>query len=500
MPPKASANKIATAIAAANRAVVKNYNAANRAINRAPAWVKWTIAAIAVAIIGYALWKVFFAGKKEGFQVYTDQPGFPIGGTEALAWGQEKSLREMGGDNFFWDINLDQAKAECDKLAAECKGFASNGSRAIFMKEGYTIGSNPGWTFYTKGPVAVVGGGGDAAVVEGGNAMGNAGAAVTVQKPEVRPFNINEIQTTGTKFDNINFVGRNVGGSIVVGGSHWIGPVSDVNACINAVKAKNTDMVYQKSTGECVGKYIRKDDIGKQDREGIKAESNNDYISISWNDSWSKYSGNKDATSLNAVNSVAGGSSVETTSTEEFNTRNYAFHLQNKSTGDKYWLDINWEFKTPIQNSPPNLTPTVWSTDGEDKLIEVNGAARAYVNMNGLTPGYISMRNSNHNDDPTKFKFVKVDGTTDEYYIMFTGMKGEWAMAANWTKSSSFDGWSTTWNHASIATLDKNNPQFIWKVIPAKKKISRCESETVGMGGAKICTKSSEVEVNWKLL
>ena len=82
MPPKASANKIATAIAAvnrtvvrnvkaANRAVVKNYNAANRAINRAPAWVKWTIAAIAVAIIGYALWKVFFAGRKEGFDAGT---------------------------------------------------------------------------------------------------------------------------------------------------------------------------------------------------------------------------------------------------------------------------------------------------------------------------------------------------------------------------------------------------------------------------------------------
>jgi len=71
MPPKA--NKIATAIAAVNRTVVKNYNAANRAINRAPAWVKWTIAAIAVAIIGYAIWKVFFARKKEGFD---DVQGF----------------------------------------------------------------------------------------------------------------------------------------------------------------------------------------------------------------------------------------------------------------------------------------------------------------------------------------------------------------------------------------------------------------------------------------
>jgi hypothetical protein len=64
MPPKASTNKIATAIAAANKTVVKNYNAANRAVNRAPAWVKWTIAAIAIAVIGYALWKVFFAGRK----------------------------------------------------------------------------------------------------------------------------------------------------------------------------------------------------------------------------------------------------------------------------------------------------------------------------------------------------------------------------------------------------------------------------------------------------
>jgi len=163
MPPKA--NKIATAMAAVNRAVVKNvaavnktvvknYNAANRAINRAPAWVKWTIAAIAVAIIGYALWKVFFAGKKEGFQNYTEENGFPTGGTEAIAYGQALPLRQMGGDNFFWSIDeIDKAKTECDRLT-DCSGFARSGNLVIFMKDGYDVKPNPAWKFHRKGAAA----------------------------------------------------------------------------------------------------------------------------------------------------------------------------------------------------------------------------------------------------------------------------------------------------------------------------------------------------------
>ena len=197
MPPKASANKIATAIAAvnrtvvknvaaANRAVVKNYNAANRAINRAPAWVKWTIAAIAVAIIGYALWKVFFAPGREMFvsggityeeksdtMVKFDYPGFAVfnkyninnkeigmtGTTVPDAGGMPQfyNFSKDGDRTLELNEKLERAAYFCNK-AVTCSGFQLSpeggvyylGSTILTPGAGDLVTGSTGYKIFTK--------------------------------------------------------------------------------------------------------------------------------------------------------------------------------------------------------------------------------------------------------------------------------------------------------------------------------------------------------------
>ena len=105
-------------MAAANRTVVKNYNAANRAINRAPAWVKWTIAAIAIAIIGYALWKVFFAPRREGMTfAAAPQDWVMHGGIDMMNCGDVPGFASSRK-------TLEEAVEGCNAAGEGCDGFA----------------------------------------------------------------------------------------------------------------------------------------------------------------------------------------------------------------------------------------------------------------------------------------------------------------------------------------------------------------------------------------
>jgi hypothetical protein len=514
----------------ANKVIEENVRNVTKAAKKVP-WLHVVIGVIAVGIILYCIWKLLKPrkGRKEGFGeridwgndgVYKKYVNVDYKGDDA----NDKVAffgKTIGGDASTgiagWTVGDPQKAArECSRMGDQCAGFSFNKNMGgtVWFKKGtqddgrvlqgeaspsadgstdfYVKAATAGTVNFSKVPSSTTKSAGFAGKEEMGvlvqtqNALGfgnQTAAPADGTSPGVKPFNINDIQTAGAKFDNINFVGRNATASTVAEGTHLIGPVGNVNACLSAAQVKKTDMVYKKSTGECTGKYIRKDDIGKPDPEGIKAVGDNDYISISWNSSWNEYNGGKDAATLNAINKGpadgTGGPtnpSVKTcTNTTHYyeDINGWSFMLGQKTTqeGNRpgppiWWVDRDWEFKAKEGH-------TLWSTDGGDKLINVSGAARAYVHSHSGGRNYIAMKNSGHkNETDMEFKFVKVDGgdpcELPEYYIMYTGLGGELAIAGDtWQK----DGWKM----ASVGTLEKDNPKFKW-IVQKQKRLQQGNS------------------------
>jgi len=207
--PSAS-KKIAAAIRSANRAIVNNYNAANRAVNRAPKWVKWTVGIVAVAVILYVLWKLMWP-KKEGFtsggvtyeektdtMVKFDYPGFEvfsgynINNKETGMTGMV--VQDAGGMPQYYDFGkdggrildlterLERAAYFCNRTLA-CSGFQLNPEGGVYYlgpkilsQDTKDLATSPGYKIFTKKATEATGpSGGPAAGPSGGPAAGPSG-------------------------------------------------------------------------------------------------------------------------------------------------------------------------------------------------------------------------------------------------------------------------------------------------------------------------------------
>jgi hypothetical protein len=438
MPPKA--NKIATAMAAVNKTVVKNYNAANRAINRAPAWVKWTIAAIAIAVIGYALWKLVrpnqirerfeFAGATNAWNKFKVQKKlndaglnlYNINNSETGSmYNNGAAVREtekqVGTHRVYYsDMNVMQAVADCDK-DVNCKGFEiqfySSNNRA-------TMDNN------TKGQIRFLGGGfGPNAIIDGNLVDADSDIWVKESKSVIPETSSgggvkkdNENQTTavsdsggitgGVKRDNENqipgfnldaankkvsatkgyddFTGTGFDGVDFSGGATDHGQMS-VEACVDKVRSGViSDMVYDKVNGKCYGKPINYDDI----KEGTQTTFYKpNMYSASWHPSLKNMKISQDM-----------------------------FLLVNKIDDKRYWIDSNWEFKAV--EGWKYKDATVWrmegtgSWDGTKRIINSNGSARL---AKPSTSEFVKIEHAGNNENYTHFTMENIPGTTDEYYL-----------------------------------------------------------------------------------
>jgi hypothetical protein len=168
--PSAS-KKIATAIRSANRAIVNNYNAANRAVNRAPTWVKWTVGIVAVAVILYVLWKLMWSKKEEftsgGFtyeeksdtMVKFDYPGFAVFNTYNINHTESgmtgMTVPDAGGMPQYYDFGkdgnrplelierLERAAYFCNKTE-KCSGFQLSPEGGVYYLGPKILSPDPG--------------------------------------------------------------------------------------------------------------------------------------------------------------------------------------------------------------------------------------------------------------------------------------------------------------------------------------------------------------------
>jgi hypothetical protein len=468
----------------ANKVIEENVRNVTKAAKKVP-WLHVVIGVIAVGIILYCIWKLLRPkkGRKESFGSTTiagvTVPDLTSQGRPTLKgrdirimsendtnMGKFKDVMEHVGDGKT-SIDKSDVDAQFNKFDGDKKPFAvtifhDGAGKAVWVRK-YALTSTDGVkpteplrsdpTNMEDQPNATVMYYHSEAVGEGGAVGAFDGIANFFGFGAQNPTSEAPAEPTWKAKVNIIINGDDM--NTKTNGTEFMGKNMGESNCMKAVKAKGKDMVYGHHTTECWAKFINKGNF----KNMTVTEENGNWTSASF-DPQMKY-GLPNINSLKsqieqAKGTMATGTATPAagTSNEEFDINSYSFYLQNVSMLDVYWIDRDWEFKAKAGENP-----TIWSTDGGDKLINVSGAARAYVNSNG---NYVTMKNSGHNESDMKFRFDKVDGTTDQYYIMCIGFSSISAIAGGtWEK----DGWK----RASMGDLVKDNNQFKWKVVKFNK-------------------------------